>query len=158
MMAAGFFVNGPYALITTAVSADLGTHQSLAGNEKALATVTAIIDGMGSIGAAIGPLMTGYISELPGGFDNVFLMLYGAAASAGLLLTGLVFKEVRDMLRRRRKQREQAAAVRDPSAANGEGRLTMGDTHAPDAFSFLPPGQPADGAVRTIDNETGGLV
>lgn len=31
MMAAGFFVNGPYALITTAVSADLGTHQSLAG-------------------------------------------------------------------------------------------------------------------------------
>ncbi len=33
-----------------------------AGNEKALATVTAIIDGMGSIGAAIGPLMTGYIS------------------------------------------------------------------------------------------------
>lgn len=35
---------------------------SHAGNEKALATVTAIIDGMGSIGAAIGPLMTGYIS------------------------------------------------------------------------------------------------
>lgn len=31
MMAAGFFVNGPYALITTAVSADLGTHKSLAG-------------------------------------------------------------------------------------------------------------------------------
>lgn len=158
MMTAGFFVNGPYALITTAVSADLGTHQSLAGNEKALATVTAIIDGMGSIGAAIGPLITGYISELPGGFDNVFLMLYGAAASAGLLLTGLVFKEVRDMLRRRRKQREEAAAVRDPGATNGEGRLTMGDTHASDAFSFLPPGQPTDGAVRTIDNETGGLV
>ena len=34
----------------------------MAGNEKALATVTAIIDGMGSIGAAIGPLLTGYIS------------------------------------------------------------------------------------------------
>lgn len=33
-----------------------------AGNEKALATVTAIIDGMGSIGAAIGPMLTGYIS------------------------------------------------------------------------------------------------
>ena len=31
MMIAGFFVNGPYALITTAVSADLGTHESLAG-------------------------------------------------------------------------------------------------------------------------------
>jgi hypothetical protein len=29
MMICGFFVNGPYALITTAVSADLGTHESL---------------------------------------------------------------------------------------------------------------------------------
>ncbi|KAL4457256.1 hypothetical protein ABPG75_012121 [Micractinium tetrahymenae] len=152
MMAAGFFVNGPYALITTAVSADLGTHKSLAGNEKALATVTAIIDGMGSIGAAIGPMMTGYISELPGGFDNVFYMLYGAAAAAGLLLTGLVFKEVREMVRRRR---------RTTSAADGlpaEGLLTEGETVASDQFSFLPPGVPAGGAVRTIDNETGVVV
>lgn len=46
----GFLVNGPYALITTAVSADLGTHHSLEGNAKALATVSAIIDGTGSIG------------------------------------------------------------------------------------------------------------
>ncbi|KAK3101050.1 hypothetical protein FSP39_000582 [Pinctada imbricata] len=46
----GFFVNAPYALITTAVSADLGTHEVLQGNAKALSTVTAIIDGTGSIG------------------------------------------------------------------------------------------------------------
>ena len=31
MAAAGCFVNGPYALITTAVSADLGSHSSVAG-------------------------------------------------------------------------------------------------------------------------------
>ena len=31
MAAAGLAVNGPYALITTAVSADLGSHRSLAG-------------------------------------------------------------------------------------------------------------------------------
>lgn len=43
-------VNGPYSLITTAVSADLGTHPCLHGNAKALATVSAIIDGTGSIG------------------------------------------------------------------------------------------------------------
>ncbi|KAF8046009.1 hypothetical protein N665_4127s0001, partial [Sinapis alba] len=48
MMVAGLFVNGPYALITTAVSADLGTHKSLQGDSRALATVTAIIDGTGS--------------------------------------------------------------------------------------------------------------
>ncbi|GKE28446.1 putative glycerol-3-phosphate transporter 1, partial [Tanacetum coccineum] len=64
MMVIGMFVNGPYALITTAVSADLGTHKSLKGNSKALATVTAIIDGTGSIGAAIGPVLTGPIRIL----------------------------------------------------------------------------------------------
>ncbi|WIA30391.1 hypothetical protein OEZ86_000477 [Tetradesmus obliquus] len=96
MMACGFCVNGPYALITTAVSADLGTHESLAGNAKALATVTAIIDGMGSIGAAIGPMLTGYISER-GGFDGVFVMLYIAALSAGLLLVRLCIKELQTM-------------------------------------------------------------
>lgn len=93
MMLSGFFVNGPYALITTAVSADLGTHESLAGNAKALATVSAIIDGMGSIGAAIGPLMTGHISEY-GGFDLVFLMLYCSAISAGLLIFKLALREL----------------------------------------------------------------
>lgn len=50
LLIAGALVNGPYALITTAVSAELGTHESLHGNAKALATVTAIIDGTGSIG------------------------------------------------------------------------------------------------------------
>jgi OPA family glycerol-3-phosphate transporter-like MFS transporter 1/2 len=93
MMLCGFFVNGPYALITTAVSADLGSHDCLQGNSKALATVTAIIDGMGSIGAAIGPMLTGYISE-KGGFDGVFVMLYMSAVVAGLLLAKLCAKEV----------------------------------------------------------------
>lgn len=50
LVLAGFLVNGPYALITTSVSAELGQHSSLEGNAKALATVTAIIDGTGSIG------------------------------------------------------------------------------------------------------------
>eukprot|EP00192_Tetraselmis_astigmatica_P004843 CAMPEP_0117667832 /NCGR_PEP_ID=MMETSP0804-20121206/11195_1 /TAXON_ID=1074897 /ORGANISM="Tetraselmis astigmatica, Strain CCMP880" /LENGTH=482 /DNA_ID=CAMNT_0005475621 /DNA_START=282 /DNA_END=1730 /DNA_ORIENTATION=+ len=93
MMLSGFFVNGPYALITTAVSADLGTHESLAGSEKALATVTAIIDGMGSMGAAIGPFIVGYIARAPGGFNNVFYMLYSCCLVAGLLIGKLVKRE-----------------------------------------------------------------
>lgn len=50
LLIVGALVNGPYALITTVVSTELGTHSSLEGNSKALATVTAIIDGTGSIG------------------------------------------------------------------------------------------------------------
>uniref|UniRef100_A0AAY5EB65 Glucose-6-phosphate exchanger SLC37A2 n=1 Tax=Electrophorus electricus TaxID=8005 RepID=A0AAY5EB65_ELEEL len=73
LLLCGALVNGPYALITTAVSADLGTHECLRGNSRALSTVTAIIDGTGSIGAAVGPLLAGLIS--PTGWNNVFYML-----------------------------------------------------------------------------------
>lgn len=92
-MSVGLLVNGPYALITTAVSTELGTHQSLRGSARALATVTAIIDGTGSIGkidfhakcsrqilinvwftgAAVGPLIAGTVSDY--GWENVFYML-----------------------------------------------------------------------------------
>ncbi|XP_043715845.1 putative glycerol-3-phosphate transporter 1 [Telopea speciosissima] len=92
MFITGMLVNGPYALITTAVSADLGTHSSLNGNSRALATVTAIIDGTGSVGAAIGPLFTGYIAAKS--WNAVFTMLMTAALVAGLLLTRLVVAEV----------------------------------------------------------------
>ncbi|KAL6556250.1 hypothetical protein OROGR_005538 [Orobanche gracilis] len=94
MMIAGLLVNGPYALITTAVSADLGTHRSLKGDSRALATVTAIIDGTGSIGAALGPLLTGFLSSK--GWDAVFAMLIIGAFSAALLLTHLVIAEIRE--------------------------------------------------------------
>lgn len=39
----GFLANGPYALITTAVSADLGTHPKLKGSTRALATVNKLV-------------------------------------------------------------------------------------------------------------------
>lgn len=92
MMIAGLFINGPYALITTAVSADLGTHSSLRGDSRALATVTAIIDGTGSAGAALGPLLTGFISTK--GWDAVFVMLMIGALVAGLLLSRLIIAEI----------------------------------------------------------------
>ncbi|VDM32964.1 unnamed protein product [Hydatigera taeniaeformis] len=72
----GGLVTGPCALITTAVSADLGTQPSLQGNSKALATVTAIIDGTGSLGAALGPFLTGIL--VYHGWFSVFLMLISA--------------------------------------------------------------------------------
>ncbi|KAE8022366.1 hypothetical protein FH972_008169 [Carpinus fangiana] len=107
MFITGMFVNGPYALITTAVSADLGTHSSLEGNSRALATVTAIIDGTGSVGAAIGPLLTGYISATS--WTVVFTMLMAAALIAGLLLTRLVVAEVTEKIEESRSQARSPA-------------------------------------------------
>ncbi|TRY78198.1 hypothetical protein TCAL_06762 [Tigriopus californicus] len=90
LLMVGLLVNGPYALITTAVSAELGTHPSLRGSSMALATVTSIIDGTGSIGAAIGPYMAGAIPEL----KYVFYMLMGADVLALILLSRLVLREI----------------------------------------------------------------
>ncbi|XP_071843518.1 glucose-6-phosphate exchanger SLC37A2-like isoform X2 [Apostichopus japonicus] len=103
MVITGFFVNGPYALITTAVSADLGTHESLHGNAKALSTVTAIIDGTGTIGAAVGPLLTGLISPTnEAGWTYVFLMLAGAEVIGALFMIRQVFKELKSWRNKRK--------------------------------------------------------
>ena len=99
MLVCGAIVNGPYALITTAVSADLGSHKSLKvcaarhcvpcvdrlpgpsraltdlsplawhacvheqDDSKLLASVTGIIDGTGSIGAALQGVLISWISS-----------------------------------------------------------------------------------------------
>lgn len=92
MFISGYFVNGPYSLITTAVASDLGTQEGIKGNSRALATVTAIIDGTGSIGAALGPLLTGYISTR--GWNNVFLMLILSISFAILFLIKIAKAEI----------------------------------------------------------------
>uniref|UniRef100_A0A5F8G5C6 Solute carrier family 37 member 1 n=1 Tax=Monodelphis domestica TaxID=13616 RepID=A0A5F8G5C6_MONDO len=74
------------------LAAPTGTHKSLKGNSKALSTVTAIIDGTGSVGAALGPLLAGLIS--PSGWNNVFYMLMVADATALLFLLRLIQKEL----------------------------------------------------------------
>ncbi|KAM7264365.1 hypothetical protein ACFE04_002048 [Oxalis oulophora] len=93
MFLSGLFVNGPYSLITTAVSTDLGTQEGVKGNARALATVTAIIDGTGSVGGALGPLLAGYISTR--GWNSVFSMLILSICFASLLLIRLVKAEIR---------------------------------------------------------------
>ncbi len=50
----GFFIGGPSNMISSAISADLGRQEALRGSQEALATVTGIVDGTGSIGAAAG--------------------------------------------------------------------------------------------------------
>ena len=92
MLMVGALVNGPYALITTAVSADLGQHKSLKGNSSLMSTVTAIIDGCGSIGAAMQGYLVSWIADTYG-WDTVFTFLMLCCAFSALMLTRQVFKE-----------------------------------------------------------------
>jgi len=99
----GLLVSGPYCLITTSISTELGTHPCLMGNARALATVVAIIDGTGSIGAAVGPLLAGPLSDY--GWKYVFYMLMISDVLALLLLIRLVSHEVKRELQERRVRR-----------------------------------------------------
>ncbi|BFZ25540.1 hypothetical protein BsWGS_28579 [Bradybaena similaris] len=125
----GAGVNGPYALITTAVSADLGTHKTLRNSAKALGMVSAIIDGTGSIGAAIGPMLTGVISgsSHENGWKYVFYMLIGSDFMAAILLSRVMVKEI---LRRLWKKDESVTIiVKSPDTAKHE-HLDGIDQHA----------------------------
>ena len=50
----GIFVNGASHVVSSVVSADLGQQDVIRGSKEALATVTGIIDGTGTMGAALG--------------------------------------------------------------------------------------------------------
>ena len=66
-----------------------GTHKSLKGNQNAKATVTAIIDGTGSIGAALGPLIFGLVVDESVSHFDVQEML--SAIYFGCIITELRF-------------------------------------------------------------------
>ena len=47
-----------------------------------------------SLGAALGPLLTSYLSQTQGSFNSVFYMLYASSLAAAVLLSRLVINEV----------------------------------------------------------------
>ena len=62
----GILVGGPNNIITSAVAADLAEHPSIGGNTRSLGTVTAIINGTGSITAAFGLMTIGPLQQVGG--------------------------------------------------------------------------------------------
>ncbi|XP_064394360.1 glucose-6-phosphate exchanger SLC37A2-like isoform X2 [Halichondria panicea] len=96
LILSGIFVNGPYSMITTAVSSDLGTHESLKNNQNAKATVTAIIDGTGSLGAAVGPLIVGWLTSE---YDwmAAFYVLMGSCLISALFLSRLLYRDIKSI-------------------------------------------------------------
>lgn len=63
MSVVGFFIGGVANMISAAITADLGGQGPIQGNKDALSTVTGIIDGTGSVGAAIGQILVPIIQE-----------------------------------------------------------------------------------------------
>jgi hypothetical protein len=100
----GIFITGPYSLITTAVAIDLGSHPALGSSKKAMATVSGIIDGFGSLGSINSGLLISLVSKIgrdatdpssPKGenWQAVFILLMVCVSFGAIFLVRIVDNE-----------------------------------------------------------------
>jgi OPA family glycerol-3-phosphate transporter-like MFS transporter 3 len=106
----GFLLGGPANMISSAIAADLGS--SVQGSGKALATVTGIIDGTGSLGAAVGQYLVFVLANCGTGsggsgehctWTPVFIMLVGCTLCAALFISRMCLRDCRKCGRTRTK-------------------------------------------------------
>lgn len=92
----GFFLSGLNNMIQGACSADLGKQEALKGNEKAISTVTGIIDGTGTMGSAVGQLI---VSEtLKYGWQDGYLLVIAINISLTLIpILRIVYDEFKEL-------------------------------------------------------------
>ena len=100
MLLIGATLVGPASLITSVISTDLGRNSRIAGNTAAVSTVSGIIDGTGSLGAALGQFLVGLISKYYG-WKYVFVFLNVMIALGFMLILTITIEEVRAWRKRR---------------------------------------------------------
>ncbi|KAJ7329101.1 hypothetical protein JRQ81_015275 [Phrynocephalus forsythii] len=100
----GCFIGGPSNMISSAISADLGRQEGVKGNSEALATVTGIVDGTGSIGAAVGQYLVSLIQHSLGWMwvFNFFILMIILTL---MFIAPLIVKEIQMLLAHRRLRR-----------------------------------------------------
>ncbi|XP_033048356.1 sugar phosphate exchanger 3 isoform X4 [Trachypithecus francoisi] len=100
MTVTGFFVGGPSNMISSAISADLGRQELIQGSSEALATVTGIVDGSGSIGAAVGQYLVSLIRDKLG-WMWVFYFFILMTSCTIVFISPLIVREIFSLVRRR---------------------------------------------------------
>lgn len=98
MTVTGFFIGGVANLISAAISADLGKQGPIQGNKAALATVTGIVDGTGSVGAALGQILVPLLQEHLG-WHSVFYLFIIMDGLTILCILPLFVREMPDCYR-----------------------------------------------------------
>lgn len=109
MFLSGILSGGPANMVSSAISADLGQQGPIAGNSQALGTVTGIIDGTGSVGAALGQYFVTFIQTrvekqrgADASWDAVFYMLMAMSAGSAVCIAHLTWKELMEMRKPKR--------------------------------------------------------
>ncbi|XP_069853003.1 sugar phosphate exchanger 3 [Dipodomys merriami] len=101
MTVTGFFIGGPSNMISSAISADLGRQELIQGSSEALATVTGIVDGTGSIGAAVGQYLVSLIQDNLG-WMWVFYFFILMTSCTILFISPLIARELSSLVQRGR--------------------------------------------------------
>ncbi|KAG9467240.1 hypothetical protein GDO78_015357 [Eleutherodactylus coqui] len=104
MTITGFFIGGPSNMISSAISADLGRQEMVRGSSEALATVTGIVDGTGSVGAALGQVL---VSVIQGALNWIWVFYFFILMTVLtiLFIIPLIIREMRPAWRNRRTSR-----------------------------------------------------
>lgn len=89
----GILVEAPFVVISTSVSADLGTHKLIKRNYRALSTVGGIIEGTGALGASIGTYFCGLIL-VNAEWKYIFYTMAACQFLAVLSLSRQAYKEI----------------------------------------------------------------
>lgn len=124
MGVAGFFIGGPANLISAAISADLGRCPEVRGSSEALATVTGIVDGTGSVGASLGQLLIPAIEEKLNWMAVFYMFIFMMLCTCLCLIPPLVREIVKyrrerlagyERLSRGNQEEEAATLIADSS-------------------------------------------
>eukprot|EP01083_Nonionella_stella_P002534 7283_1 len=99
--AAGFFVGGPTNLISTVMATDIGKLQEIQGNPASFSTVSGIIDGLGSVGAALTDYAAAWIPKT----QYVYALLAGELLIGAFLILPVVRKDMKGIMNRRQPHR-----------------------------------------------------
>jgi len=83
----GVFIGGPAGLIVSTVSSELGNHKNNGKVVKATSTITGIIDGSGTIGAAVTQLIIPH-------FQGETFIFYTIICLAAAILTPFAHKQI----------------------------------------------------------------
>jgi len=96
MTIVGFFVSGAANMISATITADLGKQGPIQGNTEALSTVTGIVDGTGSVGAAIGQILVPLIQNNLDWFA-VFYFFIALCVLTNVCIIPLFIREMKEL-------------------------------------------------------------
>lgn len=92
----GMLIGGVANLISGAISADLGRQKQLQGNSEALSTVTGIVDGTGSLGAALGQVAVPFL-QVSYGWQSVFYLFMVATFLTAVCIAPICVGELKHL-------------------------------------------------------------